>query len=232
MTPESSSSLGLCTSIEFAHGGTRLIRISGTLFFSLLRISFCFHPLFSPWLAGQLLAFRHRNRLHGSSGDQRIGGNSWGAIQWGAIRKEQNVLESRKRSLRSSTLSFSPMRRSWIPKSRKGAFRPITQPDEKDRIVMEGLHRLLITLFDSSFLRQSHGFRPKRGMLTFFADLSRCEGVERLVKADIVKCFDKIDHDLLLSFLHRKLILRLFKTSNSFHLVWIVHPLGMRKSYA
>lgn len=116
-------------------------------------------------------------------------------------------LHDLKISLQRGTFSFSPMRRSFIPKANKpGQFRPITEPAGRDRIVMQGLSHLLSVLYEPEFSPSSHGFRPKRGLLTFFAALSKCGygKVERVIKADIVKCFDNIDHNILLSLLRKK----------------------------
>lgn len=48
-------------------------------------------------------------------------------------------------------------------------------------------------------MTQSHGFRKGRGPITFFFEVQRWGQVDRLIKADVVKCFDNIDHGLLIS---------------------------------
>ena len=74
-----------------------------------------------------------------------------------------------KKSLSNSTFPFSPMYRSWIPKPNKpGQLRPITQPHKADILVMDSLSYLLNSFFADLFLKQSHGFRPGRGPITFF----------------------------------------------------------------
>jgi retron-type reverse transcriptase len=107
-------------------------------------------------------------------------------------------LEEIKRALMSSTFRFSSMYRSWIPKPNKpGKMRPITQPHKEDFIVMDALSQLLNIVFEDIFLTQSHGFRKGRGPITFFAHVQSWGEVDRLIKADIVGCFDNIDHALL-----------------------------------
>ena len=55
---------------------------------------------------------------------------------------------------------FGPMLRTWIPKTKKpGEFRPITQPNKRDRLVLDGMTSILIESLEPSFLDQSHGFR-------------------------------------------------------------------------
>ena len=89
---------------------------------------------------------------------------------------------------------FSEMHRSWIPKPNKPG--PIT-PCKKDLIVMEALSLLLNIVYEDVLLTHSHGFRKGRGPITFFAHVDSWGTVDRFFKADIVGCFDNIDHTLL-----------------------------------
>lgn len=75
-----------------------------------------------------------------------------------------------------------------------GQVRPITQPHEDDLIVMKALSLVLSEELDKVFLTESNGFRPGRGVLTFFAQVREWGPVERLIKADVVGCFDHIKH--------------------------------------
>lgn len=92
---------------------------------------------------------------------------------------------------------FSEMHRSWIPKPNKpGKMRPIT-PCKKDLIVMEALSLLFNIVYEDVLLTHSHGFWKGRGPITFFAHVDSWGTVDRFLKADIVGCFDNIDHTLL-----------------------------------
>jgi RNA-directed DNA polymerase len=98
----------------------------------------------------------------------------------------------------SFTFKFSPMSRYWIPKPNKpGKMRAITQPNQRDIIVMESLSVLLNIIYGEIFMSYSHGFRPGRGAITFFSQVKGWGPVERLCKVDIVGCFDNLDHGLL-----------------------------------
>ena len=95
------------------------------------------------------------------------------------------------------------MKRSFIPKVNKpGQFRPLTQPADKDRLVMDALVRLLNETWDSTFSERSHGVRPRRGTLSFIRAIKAWPPNDKLVQCDVEKCFDKLDHCLLLSFLN------------------------------
>lgn len=100
--------------------------------------------------------------------------------------------------LRSGTYRFRPMYRYFIPKP-GGRPRPITQPSASDLLLLKSLHRLLIDHWDSKFHSSSHGFRSNRGLLSFFSAMRSWRSLAMLQKSDVVSCFDKIPHDLLLS---------------------------------
>lgn len=102
--------------------------------------------------------------------------------------------------LKTSLLNaFSPMRRSYRPKPNKPGLRPITitKPHMADRLVLAALAELLDIVFDLS--PDSHGFRKRKGLTTFFKQVEGWGPLDRLIKADVVKCFDTIDHQLILS---------------------------------
>lgn len=62
---------------------------------------------------------------------------------------------------------------------------------------MEALSLLLNIVYEDVFLTNSHGFRKGGGPITFFAHVDSWGTVDRFIKADIVGCFDNIDHTLL-----------------------------------
>lgn len=58
-------------------------------------------------------------------------------------RYTKKEVEERQLLLLESSYCFYSMLRSFIPKPKKpGQFRPITQPAEKDRLVLDALFRL------------------------------------------------------------------------------------------
>lgn len=74
--------------------------------------------------------------------------------------------------------------------------RPITQPYKQDIIILDALSLLLNVIFENIFQTFYHGFRKEKGALTFFAHIEGWEKIFQLIKADIVGCFDNIDHAL------------------------------------
>lgn len=126
-----------------------------------------------------------------------------------SVYQERHTLEEVNQmqlELVTSTYRFSPMVRSFIPKPKKaGQFRAITQPASKDRFLLEALAKILNQALDNSFSNHSHGFRPRRGPISFFRAVKEWPALDLLIQCDIEKCFDRIDHELLLSFLTDKL---------------------------
>lgn len=125
----------------------------------------------------------------------------------GKIRNDSVVFQARhsnedveriKREIMANSYRFRPMYRSYIPKS-GGRFRPITQPASLDRLVLQGLLRVLTEFVDSSFHPLSHGFRPGRGCHSLFVELSSWGDLKMVQRSDVVSCFDRIPHDPLLT---------------------------------
>lgn len=132
----------------------------------------------------------------------QIIGDTWREKSGQEASTPDKELEALLNALREARFRFSPMYRSWIPKPNKpGEVRPITQPATCDRIVMDSISYLLNKTYGSIFLGTSHGFRKGRGPITFFSEFHKWGPLDRLVKSDVVKCFDNIDHELLTSFL-------------------------------
>ena len=92
------------------------------------------------------------------------------------------------------------MHRLWIPKPNTlGELRAITKPNKADILVMGALSHLLNIVFEDIFLPTLTGLC--RGPITFFLEVQSWGPVDRLIKSDVVKCFDNIDHGLLISVL-------------------------------
>ena len=113
------------------------------------------------------------------------------------IERELNTLSE---ELRSGHYSPRPLRRIQIPKP-DGGVRNLGIACVRDRVVQAACLSVLEPVFEPTFSRFSYGFRPHRNahQAVAVARSIVASGRQWAVIADIRKCFDNIDHDVLLS---------------------------------
>ncbi len=102
---------------------------------------------------------------------------------------------------------FTPqkIRREYIDKPGKAEKRPLGIPSIRDRIVQECMRIVLEPILEAQFFNHSYGFRPMRDTqmaLQRITDLVHKTGYYWVVEGDISKCFDKINHGILLKRLY------------------------------
>jgi len=102
---------------------------------------------------------------------------------------------------------FEPqkIRRKYIDKPGKAEKRPLGIPTIRDRIVQECMRIVLEPIFEAQFFAHSYGFRPMRDApmaLERAKLLVHHAGYYWIVEGDISKCFDRIDHTILLKRLY------------------------------
>jgi len=92
------------------------------------------------------------------------------------------------------------IRRVNIPKA-SGGSRGLGIPNVIDRTVQEAVRMVLEPLYEPTFHRSSHGFRPNRGCQTAIAEAQKYveEGYEWVVDIDLEKFFDRVNHQRLMS---------------------------------
>jgi group II intron reverse transcriptase/maturase len=104
-------------------------------------------------------------------------------------------------ALRYERFHWTPARRTYIPK-KNGKKRPLGMPVWTDKLLQEVIRLILEAYFEPQFSDHAHGFRPGRGPHTALREIYRTwKGTVWFIEGDISKCFDTLDHELLLSIL-------------------------------
>lgn len=97
------------------------------------------------------------------------------------------------------------IKRKYIEKPGKIEKRPLGIPSIRDRIVQECIRIVLEPILEAQFFNHSYGFRPMRDAqmaMQRLTDLVHKTGYYWVVEGDISKCFDKINHGMLIKRLY------------------------------
>lgn len=116
-----------------------------------------------------------------------------------------NRIEKLISSLKNESYQPQPSRRTYILK-KNGKMRPLGIPSFDDKLVQECVRMILEAIYEDSFLRTSHGFRPKRSCHTALEQIQTCfSGVKWFVEGDIKGFFDNIDHEIMIGILGERI---------------------------
>lgn len=120
---------------------------------------------------------------------------------WARTGHWQSIVDA----LESGSYFPDPARRVEIAKP-DGGVRLLGIPTIKDRVIQQAIAQVLMPIFDPGFSENSFGFRPGRNAHQAVKQVQGIikEGRRYAVDVDLSKFFDRVDHDLLMTCLGRK----------------------------
>ena len=154
-----------------------------------------FRQLFNPQL--YLLAY---GRISSNKGAMTPGPDAETADGM-TLGKIERIIDA----LRHERYRFKPVRRHYIPK-KDGEQRALGLPSWSDKLLSEVVRLLLEAYYEPQFSDHSHGYRPDRGCHTALSEVaSQWTGTTWFIEGDISRCFDELDHSVMLQTLGEKI---------------------------
>lgn len=115
---------------------------------------------------------------------------------WPALREQ----------LLTGTYQPLPVKEQLIPKS-GGGMRKLGIPTVLDRFIQQALLQVLQPMFDPDFSKHSHGFRPGRRAHDAIVEAQSYiqDGRKWVVDVDLEQFFDRVNHDVLMGKLAKRI---------------------------
>ena len=110
------------------------------------------------------------------------------------------------KSLLAGNYKPQPVRKVAIPKP-DGGERELGIPTVIDRLIQQAIHQVLEPIFDNGFSKSSYGFRPNRSAHDAIQQAKAYveDGYIWVVDMDLAKFFDRVNHDILMSKLAKRI---------------------------
>lgn len=164
-----------------------------------------YRNLYNPeffFTAYQNIYAREGNMTAGSDG-KTIDGMS--------VERIEKIIER----IKDESYTPNPAKRIYIPK-KNGDKRPLGIPTIEDKLVQEVVRNILESIYEPSFSKNSHGFRPNRSCHTALLQIKNTfVGTKWFIEGDIKSFFDNIDHHVLIGLLRIKI-----KDEKFINLIW------------
>lgn len=148
-----------------------------------------------------------------NKGISTIGVDRYDVIDGMSLDKIKHI----QKQVITNKYNWKPSKRVYIPKT-NGDFRPLGIPSFSDKLVEMVLYLILEPIYEYSFHNRSFGFRPEKSAhsaLKYIATYG--SGAKWAIKGDISKCFDSVNHKILMNIIKErikdKLILNLIQSN-------------------
>jgi RNA-directed DNA polymerase len=143
-------------------------------------------------------AWRRVKRNRGAPGPDGITISEfepWVRIHWQAVRQQ----------LLDGTYRPQPVRRKVLKKE-NGGERLLGIPNVLERLIQQAVLQILTPIFDPEFSESSFGFRPGRSAHGAAKQVQQTirQGNLHVVNLDLSKFFDRVNHDVLINRVARK----------------------------
>ena len=119
------------------------------------------------------------------------------------IKKHWDTIKAK---ILESKYNPSPVRRVEKPKV-DGGVRLLGIPTVQDRLIQQAIAQILSRIYEPLFSNNSFGFRPRRGAKDAVTKSKQYlnEGNRWVIDMDLEKFFDKVNHDILMGKLEKKI---------------------------
>jgi RNA-directed DNA polymerase len=154
------------------------------------------------WIASSANLNQAYKRVKANRGAPGVDGMTVDALRPWIARNKDALLTA----LLDGSYQPQPLRGVEIPKP-GGGKRQLGIPTVVDRLVQQAILQVLEPLLDPSFSASSFGFRPGRGAHDALLRAREyvADGHEVVVDLDLEKFFDRVNHDVLMSRLARRI---------------------------
>lgn len=122
----------------------------------------------------------------------------------------RELLATTSKLLKQGKYPWGTSRRIYIRKpGQPNVGRPLTIPPFMDRVVQEGIRRILESIYEPIFekMNRSFGFRPHKGCHDAIYGLTRMvnAGLTTAIEGDVKSAYDKVDKKLLIKILSEEI---------------------------